>query len=219
MRRSRLNYIFWSIVNWVFFFIVTTILFNKVSYYDFSSRLEYEGTIWTYTIIMLIMLVAQSIMMISLSRDRLKDMGKDPIWSWAVILPFVWLYFAFAKGTDGDNQYGKSPKDLRAEKKVQEAEQQALTNPTDIDLVLQNMGQFCSPPIGRIESINFRISEENERYFYAIPPESVKKLRQRLEILAKRLQDDEDSYGYLYAERRFYIGDKLMFSWSNEVKI
>ncbi|MFA9499716.1 DUF805 domain-containing protein [Mannheimia sp. E30BD] len=216
MRRSRRNYILWSITTWIFFAIITPLLLNEISPYDFHSWDEYNSQIWRITITMI---VIQSGIIIYLSDGRLKDMGKDPVWSWAVIIPFVWLYFAFAKGTEGDNQYGKSPKDLRAEKKVQEAEQQALTNPTDIDLVLQNIGQFCSPPIGRIESINFRMSEENERYFYAIPPERMKKLRQRLEILAKRLQDDEDSYGYLYAERRFYIGDKLMFSWSNEVKI
>lgn len=216
MRRTRLNYILCSIGVWIFFFISTSIVLDSTSYRDFSSWEEYEREIWGITITMLLF---QSAMMIVISIGRLKDMGKDPIWSWTVIIPFVWLYFAFAKGTDGDNQYGKSPKDIRAEEKAREAEQQALTNPTDIDLVLQNMVQFCNPNSGRIESINFRMSEDNERYFYAIPPEKVKKLRQRLEIIAKRLQDDENNYGYLYAERRFYIGDKLMFSWSNEVKI
>lgn len=208
MRRSRLNYILWSIVIWVFFSIATSLLLNIAR----DDALE----IWFYTIVMLVL---QSTMMIILSVDRLKDMGKNPAWSWAVIIPFVWLYFAFAKGTKGDNQYGKSPKDLRTEKKALEAEQQALTNPAGIDLVLQNMEQFCSPNMGKIESINFRMNEENERYFYAIPPEKVKKLRQRLEIIAKQLQDNESCYGYLYAERRFYIGNKLIFSWSNKVRI
>nr|WP_236650896.1 DUF805 domain-containing protein [Mannheimia pernigra] len=189
---------------------------NAISYSDFSSWEEYERQILRRYLLILIVELG---IRIYLSVGRLKDMGKAPVWSLAVIVPFVWLYFAFAKGTEGDNQYGKSPKALRAEKKVQEAEQQALTNPTDIDLVLQNMEQFCSPHIGRIESINFRMNEEYERYFYSIPPKKVKKLRQRLEIIAKRLQDNEDSYGYLYAERRFYIGEKLMFSWSHKVKV
>lgn len=130
MRRSRRNYILYSIVTEVCISIVTGLWLNSVSTYyttysnSYYSWEEYqEQMLLTITFLMIFL---QSAIMIGLSVGRLKDMGKDPVWSWAVIIPFVWLYFAFAKGTEGDNQYGKSPKELRAEKKVQEAEQQAL---------------------------------------------------------------------------------------------
>ncbi|MDG4953659.1 hypothetical protein [Actinobacillus equuli] len=94
-----------------------------------------------------------------------------------------------------------------------------MTNPTEIDLMLQHLEQSTFPDVGRVRSINFVMKEENERYFYAISLEKVGKLRKRLGILANRLKDNEKSYGFLYAERNFYIGDRLIFSWKNEVNI
>lgn len=216
MRRSRLDYIInYLITGSVTHVILYLFIIGITSNYKMSYS-EQETNILALTIIIA---VIDTGIKVNLTYGRLKDMDKNIYLAWLVIIPFVWLYFAIAKGTEGENQYGPSPKQLRAEEKAKKAEQQALTNPTDIDLVLQKLEINVYPPTNKVESINFHLNELDERLFYQISPKNVKKLRKRLEILADRLQDNEISYGHKYAERRFYIGEKIIFSWQKEIKL
>lgn len=215
MRRSRLNYIKNMLITNIVVYILQAAIGYNLNLNYYNNDYNAASSFMFLFIITIIGIVVQ----ISLTSDRLRDMDKNPNLAWLVILPFAWLYFAIAKGTEGENQYGPSPKQLRAEENAKQAEQQALTNPTDIDLVLQKLEINVYPPINKVESINFHLSELDERLFYQISPENVKKLRKRLEILADRLQDNEISYGHKYAERRFYIGEQVIFSWRKEIKL
>ncbi|MBN6711162.1 DUF805 domain-containing protein [Haemophilus haemoglobinophilus] len=214
MRRSRLNYIGYclltSIIALLILAIVTTAISND---YKISNP---DTQILAVTILIYFI---EAAIKIGLTYDRLRDMDKNLHLAWFVILPFAWLCFAIAKGTESENQYGPSPAQVKAEEKAKQAEQQALTNPTDIDLVLQKLEINVYSPTNKVESINFQLSESDERLFYQISPENVKKLRKRLEILADRLQDNEIAYGHKYAERRFYIGEQVIFSWRKEIKL
>ena len=75
------------------------------------------------------------------------------------------------------------------------------------------------PPKGKAEYINFYLGQDNESAFYAVSPEHIKRLRPKLEQITHTFEQTKNSYGHNYAERRFYIGDKLIFRWKNEVKI
>ncbi|MFD0965515.1 DUF805 domain-containing protein [Seminibacterium arietis] len=214
MRRSRLNYFGYSLLTFFLMNISLTMISKAIessTHYYYDDGYYTAITLFTFTIVFLVLHVS---IMMYLTRGRLRDIGKSPNWCWTVLIPFAWLYFVFAKPTEGDNQYGKSPKDIKAEEKAKITEQKARANPK-IDLVLQYIKQYSTPNVGRVKSIDFRLNEENERYFYAISPVEVEQLRRCLEILAKKLEDDENCYGYLYAKRCFYIGDRLIFSWSS----
>lgn len=75
------------------------------------------------------------------------------------------------------------------------------------------------PNIGKVEYIDFYLNLEDESTFYAISPEHLKRLRPKLDALANKFEQNEISYGHKYAERRFFIGENLIFNWKNEVKI
>lgn len=216
MRRSRFNYITNTLLTTVIILTIQTFLSMLSSYRDYPPN-QHEALSKIFGLIFIGMIGIG--IQVYLARGRLRDMDKNPDLAWLVIIPFVWFYFAIAPGTEGENQYGASPKQLIAEKEVKEDEHQALTHPTEIDIVLQKIEINVSPLINKVESINFQLNELDERLFYGISPENVKKLRKRLEVLADRLQDNDTSYGYKYAVRNFYIGDKIIFSWQKEIKL
>lgn len=89
-----------------------------------------------------------------------------------------------------------------------------------VDLVISKLSHIeIIPEIGKIDYIYFYLREEDEKLFYSIPPEYLKRLRPKLEILVNQLAKNESSYGHQYAERQFYIGDKLIFKWQKDVRI
>lgn len=89
-----------------------------------------------------------------------------------------------------------------------------------MDNVVQKIESIDIFPVtGKVESINFFLNENDESLFYAIPPSYLKRLRKKLELLAKNFKESDLSYGYQYAERHFYIGNKLIFSWKNEINL
>lgn len=161
MRRSRLNYFGYSLLT-CFLIEILSLLMIK----DYNSRHYYDNGYDDANILirLIFLLLTQVFIMMYLTRGRLRDIGKSPNWCWTVLIPFAWFYFVFAKPTEGDNQYGKSPKDIKAEEKAKITEQKARANPK-IDLVLQYIKQYSTPNVGRVKSIDFRLNEENERYF------------------------------------------------------
>lgn len=89
-----------------------------------------------------------------------------------------------------------------------------------IDEIVKKINHISvTPLLGKAEFIDFYLDENEESAFYAIPPEYLKRLRPKLEEKVKQLNQTEESYGYNYAQRRFFIGSKLIFTWSNEIKI
>lgn len=59
---------------------------------------------------LLILMIISMGVAIWLAVGRLQDMDKNPWLSILVILPFVWLFFLFPKGTEGANKYGEDPR-------------------------------------------------------------------------------------------------------------
>lgn len=76
-----------------------------------------------------------------------------------------------------------------------------------------------NPKVGKVEFIEFYLDPNYESAFYSISPEKLKYLRPKLENLINKFEQTESSYGHKYAERSFFIVDKLIFSWKNEAKI
>ena len=91
---------------------------------------------------------------------------------------------------------------------------------TKVNYVIEKISHIeVIPNIGKVEYIDFYLNSEDESAFYAISPEHLKRLRPKLDALANKFEQNEMSYGHKYAERRFFIGDNLIFNWKNEVKI
>ena len=89
-----------------------------------------------------------------------------------------------------------------------------------VDYIVERISHIdISPKIGKAEFIKFYLDPNDESAFYAISPEYLKQLRPRLEKLANKFDQTESTYGYKYAERSCFIGETLIFSWKNEVKI
>lgn len=89
-----------------------------------------------------------------------------------------------------------------------------------VDYIVEKLSHIdVSPKVGKVEFIDFHLDPSDESAFYAISPEYLKRLRPKLENLVNQFEQTDSSYGHKYAERRFFIGDKLIFSWQNEVKI
>lgn len=89
-----------------------------------------------------------------------------------------------------------------------------------IAFVIEKISIEFSPTIGQVEKINFYLDRENANMFYAIKPKNIKYLRLKLEnLINQQLVEDKIIFGYMYAERFFYIGDKLIFKWKNEIRI
>lgn len=89
-----------------------------------------------------------------------------------------------------------------------------------VDYIVERISHIdISPKIGKAEYIKFYLDPNDESAFYAISPKYLKQLRPRLEKLASKFEQTESSYGHKYAERSFFIGETLIFSWKNEVKI
>ncbi|MDG4953660.1 DUF805 domain-containing protein [Actinobacillus equuli] len=118
MRRSRLNYLVYSLLAGVSFVLCSRFV---AKFSDYNNWEDYESAIKSVYVILI--LIIHLGIRIYLTVGRLKDMDKNPYWAWIVIIPFAWLYFVFAKGSVGDNQYGKSPKAIRDEKKKRSREQ------------------------------------------------------------------------------------------------
>lgn len=91
---------------------------------------------------------------------------------------------------------------------------------TKIDLVVEKLDYVTTiPKMGKVEIIQFHLNQEDEKLFYSISPEYLKRLRPKLECLVNQLEQNDTTYGHQYAERQFYIGDKLIFKWQKEVNI
>lgn len=88
-----------------------------------------------------------------------------------------------------------------------------------VDKVIQKLSYSEDPNFGKVETICFHLPQQDESLFYAIPPKYIKRLRTKLENSIKSMPDTQISYGRQYAERQFYIGSTLIFSWQNEVKV
>lgn len=89
-----------------------------------------------------------------------------------------------------------------------------------VDYIVEKLSHIdVNPKVGKVEFIEFYLDPSDESAFYAISPEYLKRLRPKLENLVNQFEQTDSSYGHKYAERRFLIGDKLIFSWQNEVKI
>lgn len=89
-----------------------------------------------------------------------------------------------------------------------------------VDLLVEKLAYISViPDTGKVEYIHFYLNEKNEKLFYDIPPEYLKRLRPKLEKLIDLLEQNDITYGHQYAERQFYIGSKLIFSWQRDVKI
>ncbi|MGX2969377.1 hypothetical protein [Ursidibacter sp. B-7004-1] len=89
-----------------------------------------------------------------------------------------------------------------------------------VDLLVEKLDYISViPNTGKAEYIHFYLNQEDEKLFYDIPPEYLKRLRPKLEKLINQLEQNDITYGHQYAEREFYIGSKLMFSWHREMKI
>ncbi len=89
-----------------------------------------------------------------------------------------------------------------------------------VDYIVEKLSHIdVSPKVGKVEFIEFYLNPSDEGAFYAIAPEYLKRLRPKLENLVNQFEQTDSSYGHKYAERLFLIGDKLIFSWQNEVKI
>lgn len=89
-----------------------------------------------------------------------------------------------------------------------------------VDLLVAKLSYISViPDTGKAEYIHFYLNQEDEKLFYDIPPEYLKRLRPKLEKLIDQLEQNDVTYGHQYAERQFYIGSKLIFSWHKEMKI
>lgn len=112
MRRSRLNYTGYYLLTGVIAGLFARLFIFAIN----NTSYRYHEVL--LIIIMMIYMIETGIK-ISLTYGRLRDMDKNPHLAWLVILPFVWLYFAFAKGTEGENQYGLSPAQLKKLKRIE----------------------------------------------------------------------------------------------------
>lgn len=102
-------------------------------------------------------------------------------------------------------------------KKVRHARNDEIAK---VDYIVEKLSHIdVSPKVGKVEFIEFYLNPSDEGAFYTISPEYLKRLRPKLENLVNQFEQTDSSYGHKYAERRFLIGDKLIFSWQNEVKI
>lgn len=88
-----------------------------------------------------------------------------------------------------------------------------------VDRLIERVSYSENPEIGKVETIHFHLSQADESLFYAIPPKYIKRLRTKLEKMLQSVPDTTTSYGRQYAERQFWIGNQLIFSWKNEVKV
>lgn len=88
-----------------------------------------------------------------------------------------------------------------------------------VDRLVERITYSENPEIGKVEIVCFHLSQADESLFYAIPPKYIKRLRTKLEKMLQSVPDTTASYGRQYAERQFWIGNQLIFSWKNEVKV
>lgn len=88
-----------------------------------------------------------------------------------------------------------------------------------VDRLVERITYSENPEIGKVEVVRFHLSQADESLFYAIPPKYLKRLRAKLEKMLQSVPDTTASYGRQYAERQFWIGNQLIFSWKNEVKV
>lgn len=93
MRRTRKNY--------AIFYITSTLIFSllssAVSINSDPSGILLIAAIW-------------NIVCIALAMGRFRDLNANPWWSIATLIPFVSFILLFPKGTEGDNKYGKDPR-------------------------------------------------------------------------------------------------------------
>lgn len=88
-----------------------------------------------------------------------------------------------------------------------------------VDRLIELVSYSENPEVGKVEIVCFHLSQADESLFYAIPPKYIKRLRTKLEKILQSVPDTTTSYGRQYAERQFWIGNQLIFSWKNEVKV
>ena len=104
--------------------------------------------------------------------------------------------------------------------KVKEIKYQLDNEIGKVDYVVEKISYIdINPKVGKVEFIEFYLDPNYESAFYSISPEKFMYLRPHLENLINKFEQTESSYGHKYAERSFFIGDKLIFSWKNEAKI
>lgn len=104
--------------------------------------------------------------------------------------------------------------------KVNEVRHSRSDELAKVNLAIENISYISViPDVGKVDYIHFYLNQEDEKLFYDIPPEYLKRLRPKLEKLIDQLEQNDVTYGHQYAERQFYIGSKLIFSWHREMKI
>lgn len=109
---------------------------------------------------------------------------------------------------------------IKGVNKVKEIKHLRYDEIAKVDYIVEKLSYIeINPKVGKVEFIEFYLDPSDESVFYAISPEYLKRLRPKLENLVNQFEQTDSSYGHKYAERRFLIGDKLIFSWQNEVKI
>lgn len=88
-----------------------------------------------------------------------------------------------------------------------------------VDQLIARLSYSEDLQMGKVETIYFHLSSNDEYLFYAIPPKYIKRLKAKLEQIAQSEPDTEYSYGRQYAERQFWIGNQLIFAWQNEINV
>lgn len=211
MRRARLNYI-------IYFFLIQIISFVLSYYWSYLyqiGEMTEDSVLQRNALTVIVSVVAN----IYLAIGRLKDMNKNPVWAWTVLIPMVCIYFMFAKGSKGDNQYGMHPRKYKLLKEAENAEYYSIDKPANanINKILEGVSINKIPSKGKVEKVIFKLNSEYAHYYYTLSSEKDREYFQfRLEVRANKLKDDQHSYAQKFAPREFYIDDELIFSWRNE---